>query len=92
MDKERLKIDTSSIKIRVDSDPYAIFVGRQYVAAIDVFDMRVKRDYFLIISPVSLSLVLNEIQVQSGGSLIGVNLWINKESNEKYSKYEVEVA
>ena len=47
--RERLKIDLEPRKLRVESEPYVVFVGRTFVPVIDVFDVKSKREYFLII-------------------------------------------
>mgnify|MGYP000232889028 CR=1 FL=1 len=90
--KERLKVTTEPVKLRFTSEPYAMFVTKQYVPVIDVHELKRQRDYYLIISPVSLSMKLNDIRLESGGALIHSEIWLHKESDEKYAKYVVELA
>ena len=90
-DKERLKIDSQPLKLRIESEPYAKYLGRKYAVVIDVFDVKLKREYYLIIDPQSLSQPIYELTVTEG-RLRDIELWIAKESDEKYSKYEVILA
>lgn len=90
--KDRLKVTIEPVKVRITSEPYALFVNKQYVAVIDVHELKQRRDCYLIISPVSLSFSLNHIANESGGTLTHTEIWINKESEEKYAKYLVELA
>jgi len=90
-DFERLKLDTQPVKLRIESEPYAKYLGRKYGVVIDVYDVKRKRDYFLIIDPQSLSQPLYELETTEG-KLKELVVWINKESDEKYAKYEVVLA
>jgi hypothetical protein len=90
--KERLKVDIEPRKIRIESEPYVKFVGKAFLPIIDIYDVKRKREYFLIISPQSISKPLNALIASNDGKLIHVEIWINKESNEKYSKYQIEIA
>ena len=88
---ERIKIDSQPIKLRIDSEPYAKFIGRKYCAVINVFEMKRRREYYLIIDAQSLSRPLFELE-ESEGALRELVIWINKESDEKYAKYEISIA
>ena len=90
-DKERLKVDTQPIKLRIESEPYPKFLGRKYSVLIDVYDIKRKREYVLNIEPQSLSQPIHEL-VTTEGSLKNIEIWISKESDEKYSKYELSLA
>lgn len=90
-DRERLKVDTQPIKLRIESEPYAKFLGRKYSVLIDVYDIKRKREYILIIEPQSLSQPIHELATTEG-SLKNIEIWISKESDEKYSKYELSLA
>ena len=90
--RERLKIDLKPRKLRVESEPYVVFVGRTFVPVIDVFDVKSKREYFLIISAQSIASVFREWMNEADSKLIHTEFWINKESTEKFSKYEIELA
>lgn len=88
---ERLKIDSEPRKLRIESEPYARYVHNQYLVLIDVYDMKRKRDYYLIVQSRSLSKPLNDLE-SSEGQLKGLEIWVNKESDEKLAKYEVSIA
>ncbi len=89
--RDRLKIDIAPVKLRVESEPYVMFIRNQYLAVIDVYDIKAKREYFIIVSPVSLSVRFNELKLENG-SLVDVEIWINKESTDKFAKYVVDLA
>ena len=91
MEKERLKVDTKPIKLRIESEPYAKFLGKKYSVVIDIFDIRRKREFFLIIDAQSLSLPIYKLVVTEG-SLRDIEIWVSKESDEKYAKYEIALA
>lgn len=90
-DRERLKIDTQPIKLRIESEPYPKFLGRKYSVFIDVYDIKRKREYFLSIEPQSLSQPLNALATTEG-SLRDLEVWISKTSDEKYAKYDISLA
>jgi hypothetical protein len=89
MNKERIIIDIEPRKLRFDSEPYVLAIKSYYVAAIDVFEIKTKKSYYLLISPYSLSSVLIDWQNKNQGSLIHLEFWINKKSSEKKSPYEL---
>lgn len=90
LEKERLKIDSEPRKLRIDCEPYVKFVGKAYCPVVDVFDLKKRREYFLIISAQSLSLPLRKISEQEQ-KLAGIEVWVNKASDEKFAKYELEL-
>lgn len=91
MDRERIKIGQAPVKLRIESEPYAFFIGRKYTAVIDVYEVKQKREYFLLIEPQSLSIPLRQLETTEGG-LIGLVVWLSKESDDKFAKYEVVLA
>ena len=90
-ERERLKVDSQPVKLRIESEPYAKFIGRKYAAVLNVYDLKRKRDYYLIIEAQSLSQPLNDI-VEVEGGLVGMEVWINKASDEKMAKYQLTIA
>ena len=88
---ERLKVNTKPVKIRIDSEPYVAFLSRGFVPAIDVYDLRLKRHYSLIINSMSVSSVLLEL-AKVHGCLLNLQIWINKESDDKFAKYEISLS
>jgi len=88
---DRIKIDAQPVKLRIESEPYAKFLGRKYCAVINVYDMKKKREYYLIIDAQSLSQPLFKL-AESEERLRELVIWVNKESDEKYAKYEIVLA
>ena len=89
--RERLKIDTRPVKLRIESEPYVIFMGRAFVPVIDVYEVRKRREYILLISAQSISIPLKQWQDYEK-SLVHIEFWINKASEERSAKYELELA
>ena len=92
VDRERLKIDMQPVKLRIESLPYVIFIGRTFVPVINVYDIKKKRENYLIISPVSIASELYSWLSDDPKSIINIEFWINKISDDKFSKYEVTLA
>lgn len=90
--KDRLKIDMQPRKLRIESEPYVVYVGRAYVPVIDVYDIKAKKEYYVIISAHSFSTKLKAWQDENDGKLIHIEFWANKESDKKFSGYELELA
>ena len=78
--------------LRIESEPYVTFAGRSFIPAIDVYDLKEKREYFLIISAQSISVPIKEWMDQNHGKISHLEFWINKKTAEKKSKYEIEPA
>ena len=89
--RERLKVTIQPKKLRIESEPYPVFVNQKYCVGIDVLDTKSSREYYLIIDPQSLSGPLHELKAREG-KLTELVIWVNKQSEEKYSKYEVQLA
>ena len=89
--RERLKIDTRPVKLRIESEPYVIFMGRAFIPVIDVYEVRKRREYILLISAQSISIPLKQWQDHEK-SLVHIEFWINKASEERSAKYELELA
>ena len=89
--RERLKIDTRPVKLRIESEPYVIFMGRAFVPVIDVYEVRKRREYILLISAQSISIPLKQ-WLDYEKSLVHIEFWINKASEERSAKYELKLA
>jgi len=87
-DRERLKVTSEPRKLRIESEPFVLFVGRKFAACANVYDLKRKRDYFLIIEAQSLSIPLLEL-MQKEGQLTGLEVWINKKTDERTAPYEL---
>ena len=89
-ERERLKIDTQPIRLRIESEPYAKFMGRKYSVVLDVFDVKKKREFFITIEAQSLSQPIYELKVTEN-NLKDLEIWLSKESEDKYAKYEIQL-
>ena len=89
-ERERLKIDTKPIRLRIESEPYVKFMGRKYSVVLDVFDVKKKREYFIVIEAQSLSQPIYELTVTEK-NLRDIEIWLSKESEDKYAKYEIQL-
>ena len=90
IERERLKIDTQPKRLRIESDPYVKFMGRKYSVVLDVFDVKKKREFFIVIEAQSLSQPIYELSVTEK-KLKDLEIWLSKESDEKYAKYEIQL-
>jgi hypothetical protein len=89
--KDRLKIDSRPRKLRIDSEPYVLFAHGKYIPILDVVDIKTRVGYYLIIDAQSLGITLRKLE-QVEGRLTDLLIWLNKESDEKYAKYQLELA
>ena len=58
--RERIVIDSRPRKLRAESEPYLVFLGRTFLPVIDVLELRTNKEYFLIISPQSIALEMKK--------------------------------
>lgn len=86
---EQIRISDKRCYLVILSEPYVIFGRMGYIPVIDVQDIHKGSLGHLVISAVSLSEQLHEIQVQNGNKLIGLSISINKENSSRMSRYEV---
>ncbi len=89
-ERERLKIDIQPIRLRIESEPYVKFMGRKYSVVLDVFDVKKKREYFIVIEAQSLSQPIYQLSVTEK-KLKDLEIWLSKESEEKYARYEIQI-
>ena len=86
---DRIIIGTEPVKILTISEPYVVVSFFGYQVAIDVFETKKKKPKTLLLTAKSLSMALESLREENNGKLNGVEFWINKESEEKKSKYVV---
>jgi hypothetical protein len=89
--KDRLKIDSRPRKLRIDSEPYVAFAFGKYCPVIDVVDLKTRIGYYIIVDPQSLGGPLRELE-KLEGCLTNLIVWVNKESDDKFAKYQVALA
>ena len=84
---ERIIVEFEPVKIQTISEPYVVYNSFGYQVAIDVFEVKRKRNKSLLLAAKSLSNALESLREENNGSLLGLEFWISKESEEKKSKY-----
>lgn len=87
---ETLKVTIEPRRVLVASEPYVVYTSRGYAAALDVVDLRKKREYRLFIGAASLSKPLHEMAEANSGRHSGLEFWLRKEGDERTSRYVVE--
>jgi hypothetical protein len=90
--RERLKVDREPRKLRIESEPYVVFLGGTFVPVVDVYDIKKKREFYLPINASSISGILLAWAIENSGRIINMEFWINKESDDKFAKYQLEIA
>ena len=90
-DRERLIVSTNPVKLRIESNPYVIFLGRSFIPVVNVYDIKMKREYYLPIGAQSISLPMHS-WLEQEEQLTNIEFWVNKESELRTSKYEVSLA
>jgi len=83
----QLKVDTEPRRLLVTTEPYVVFTALGYQAAMDVYERKTKRHWSIYIGAVSISKSLCTLVNANAGSAIGLEFWINKESDNQKSKY-----
>jgi len=87
---ERLKIDVEPMRLQFITEPYIVFGRFGYQAAFNVWLAKKKREYILLVGASSLSAGIEQLMKASDlNSYIGLEFWVQKESDNKMSKYVV---
>lgn len=87
-DLEVLKVDTEAVRIRLLGEPYVVYTTFGYQAAVDVWHVKRKRKMRLYLSAKTLATQIEKIRESNElDNFSGIEFWINKESNERRSKY-----
>ena len=86
---DRIVIGIEPIKLLTISEPYVVTSFFGYQVAIDVLETKKKKPKTLLLTAKSLSMALESMREENNGMLNGLEFWINKESEEKKSKYVI---
>lgn len=90
---ERLTIDTNPVKLKIISDVYLVYTKRRtYAPAIDVQNVKNKLTSSIWVSAGSIANVLETQREQNNGEIIGLELWFEKEAEDRFAKYKVSEA
>lgn len=87
-----LRVGTEPQIIEILTDPYVIYRSNRYAPVVKVKDVSSDKEYILYISSTSLAQELEDIRTLDGdGSLVGITIAVNKDSDDRFAKYEVSV-
>ena len=89
LNNDRIVIEVEPVKLQTISEPYVVSTPFGYQVAIDVFETKKKRKKSLLLAAKSLFTGLESLRGENNGSLLGLEFWISKESEERKSKYIV---
>jgi|GEM_PF-1616373 hypothetical protein len=84
-----LRVRTEWIGIQVLTDPFVVYRNDKYLPVILVEELNTEHKYLLFVSATSLAKNLEALRAKRG-ALIGLNLRIRKQAEDKFSAYEVE--
>jgi len=85
---DRLLIDTNPVKLRVLSEVYLVYTSRRvYAPAIDVQNIKSKIKSSVWVSASSIATRLEEIREINQGGIVGIEFWLEKDSDDKFAKY-----
>ena len=84
-----LRVGTEWICIQILSDPFVVYKSRGYAPVILVEDLDSEQQCILFVAAKSLSECLEPIR-KKRGNLVGLNIRIRKEGDERFSRYDVE--
>jgi hypothetical protein len=89
-DMPQLRVSTSPRLVVIKSEPFVVATRRGYQAAVLVEEVQEGKEYLLYVSAVSLTEPLEKFR-KARGFLSGCELLIRKESDDRMSKYLVEI-
>lgn len=81
-----LKVDTNPISVRVVSDIYITFFRGKYIPTIDLMELKSKRLFSMFVGASSIAKNLEDFRLESN-SIIDYEMWVQKDGNDKFSKY-----
>ena len=87
----RLVVSTRVIRLRIKSEPFVRFRGRSFIPAIRVMDIDSQISHILEIGAYSISSVLVKCLDEENDRLTHIEFSICKESDDKKSKYAVNI-
>jgi len=87
-----LKITSQAILVEITSEPFVIYTSRGYAPAVTVKTSRDGKSFNLFISASSLGRALEAQRQANNGALLGLEIWVKRESDEQMAGYVVEAA
>tara|TARA_Y100000817_G_scaffold293655_1_gene266820 strand:+ start:594 stop:935 length:342 start_codon:yes stop_codon:yes gene_type:complete len=87
-----LRVGTEPQILEILTDPYVIYRSNRYAPVVKVKEVSSDKEYILYISSTSLAQELEDIRTLDGdGSMVGIKIAVNKDSDDRFAKYEVSV-
>jgi len=86
----RLEVTTEPVLIRIISNPYVIPTARGYQPVVDILALKTKKKFFIYIGSSSITKQLEALRASNAESLINLEFWIKKASDEKMAPYLLE--
>ena len=84
-----LRVGAEWAEVQILTDPFVIFKRDRYLPVVLVEELRTEIRYLLYISAVSLGQFLETIRAKRG-TLVGMNIRLRKEGEERFSAYQIE--
>ena len=84
-----IRVGAEWAEVQILTDPFVIYKRERYLPVVLVEELRTEIRYLLYISAVSLGQFLETIRAKRG-TLVGMNIRLRKEGEERFSAYEVE--
>ena len=88
---EILKIDSEPKKLRLISDVYFIFNSYKYTPYVDVVVTKTKQRVSVMVSAQSIAQKLEDYR-EDNKRIEDLEIWLHKESDDKWAKYVIELA
>lgn len=88
-----ITIDTNPEKYRIVSEVYLVYTQRKkYVPALDMETAKSRIPVSIWAGAASLAAAIERLRSENHGKIIGLEIWIEKESEEKFAKFKVNEA
>ena len=89
---ELVKVTIDPVKYEIGSEIYLVYQYGKYLPAIDLIDLKRKKQVSTFASAGSFAAKLEDLRSVNNDVLKGAVIWLQRESAEKSAKYIVELA
>ena len=87
---EVIKFSTEPVRCEIMSEVYLCFQFKKYIPVIDLKNSKSKQMFSFVVGASSVAQKLESFRVENGGLIVGTELWIHRESDDKMAKYIME--
>ena len=85
-----IKIDTNPIKAVLTSEVYLVYhKTKKYIPALDIKDLHTNMKYSIWASAGSLAEQLEAIRASNNNTIMGAEIWIEKDGTDKFARYRL---